>query len=114
MTRESPLGDAQDPVAGRDERGVPFPVALERASMTVVCEAVEFDDEAMVGPERIDLATENEDVVAGRRQTPGSAEGPEPLLQLRSEGRLPGGVDQPAARAEVMPLRARGQDPAGG
>lgn len=48
------------------EGGVADAVALEGGSVAVVCEAVQFDDEAVLGPEGVHLVVE-EDGVEGRR-----------------------------------------------
>jgi hypothetical protein len=62
------VGEADGSVAGYLKGGVAGSVALESRVVAVEGEAVEFDDEALVGPERVDLETEDRRVEGGRRQ----------------------------------------------
>ena len=57
------MGDADRAVAGDQELRVASPVALERGAVTVVFPAVELDDELGLRPERINLVTEDVDVL---------------------------------------------------
>jgi hypothetical protein len=50
------VGEVHHAVAGSYEHGVP--VALEGGPVRVVGEAIEFGDEALLRPERVDLASQ--------------------------------------------------------
>jgi hypothetical protein len=75
-------GQPDDAVAGELQCGVAGAVALERkAGGAVVGVAVEFDDEPLGGPERVDGEAGGQDVGGGRRQGVVADEGGEGVLE---------------------------------
>jgi hypothetical protein len=77
------MGDPDGPVALEQMIGVAAAVLLEGAAVGVKFPAVELDDEASGGPERVDRVAIDEDVGLSLRQALGRDEGREPVLQRR-------------------------------
>jgi hypothetical protein len=75
------MGEADHAIARRLEGRVAGPVALERGSVPVEGEAVEFDDKALPGPEGVDLASEHENAAGRSMYSVDVAEGRESVLQ---------------------------------
>jgi hypothetical protein len=82
------MRNAKRSIAGGLACGVLRPIALERGPVTMKGLAVELDDQALPGPEGVDLVAENVDVgLAGRKLSLTAKEG-KTLLEVgsRSDG----------------------------
>lgn len=76
------MGETQDPIAGKLQRRVAGPVALERRPCAVKLEAVELDHDLLAWPQRIDLEAGDGRIRDRAREAKGAAEVEEGTLEV--------------------------------
>jgi hypothetical protein len=84
IARQLAPGETNDLVAQNSKAGLPGAVLLEGGPASMRIPAVDFDDEAFVAPEIVDLVSSNPDIDLGLGKAVATAEGEHAVLELRS------------------------------
>ena len=100
MVTEPAPRDPDHPVAAERELRVADPVALERRPVAMVLPAVQLDDQARLGPKRIDFMAGDEGVDQRKRQIVVAAEVDQVALEIRP--RPIAGQVEPQRQVEVL------------
>lgn len=111
LTVEASMSDPDDAVAGGLKRRIASSVALEGGSMLMKREAVQLDDQLLMGPEDVDLEAGNRGVGNRLWQALFLTEHDEAVLQWRAgRHRLPDSRDQTPHWAEGAAPGVAGAD----
>jgi hypothetical protein len=78
---QATMGHADDAIAARLECRIAGPITLERGSVAMKRVAIRFDHESLLGPERVDLQSEDHDVCGGMWKSVIATERKQAILQ---------------------------------